>query len=153
RGDDRDATLSDRTGTLVVTVPGDWDRAVAPRGWKAPTSDGQFPALSVGTRTDWTDAASDVSSDAEGIFVAILPGTELPEQMPQHPECEAAQEPIDATIDGDPSRTVVYTGCPGGVTVERVVQLAANRLLWVQIRSADRATANRVLDDVDTRGI
>jgi eukaryotic-like serine/threonine-protein kinase len=37
--------------------------------------------------------------------------------------------------------------------VERVVQLASNRLLWVQVRSADRATANVVLDDVDTRGI
>ena len=47
----------------------------------------------------------------------------------------------------------MFTGCPGGVVVERVVLLASNRLLWVQVRSADRATANTVLDGVDTRGI
>jgi hypothetical protein len=33
-----------------------------------------------------------------------------------------------------------------------VVQLAENRLLWVQVRSATRATANLVLDDVQARG-
>ena len=69
--------------------------------------------------------------------------------MPQHPECDRAEEPISDEADGDPSVTVVYTGCPGGVTVERVVQVTANRLLWVQVRSADRATANAVLDGVD----
>ena len=147
RGDE-EATLSDRTGTLSVTVPGDWEKAVAPDGWTAPTGDGEFPALSVGTAADWTDAGS-----AQGVFLGILPGTELPDPVPQHPECDAAQEPVDATIDGDPSRTVLFTGCPGGVIVERVVQLASNRLLWVQIRSADRATANAVLDDVETHGI
>ena len=36
--------------------------------------------------------------------------------------------------------------------VERVVQLTANRLLWVQVRSDDTATANRVLDDVEAHG-
>ncbi len=72
--------------------------------------------------------------------------------MPQHPECDAAQDPVDDQSDGDPSTTVVYTDCPGGVTVERVVQLAANRLLWVQVRSADRATANAVLDGVVVHG-
>ena len=49
--------------------------------------------------------------------------------------------------------TVVYSGCPGGFTVERVIQVAGNLLLWVQVRSADRATANAVLDSVDTSGI
>jgi hypothetical protein len=47
----------------------------------------------------------------------------------------------------------VYADCPGGVTVERVVQVTANMLLWVQVRSHDRATANQVLDDVETYGI
>ena len=49
--------------------------------------------------------------------------------------------------------TVVYTGCPGGYTVERVVQVTENRLLWVQVRSGDRATANTVLDGVTTHGL
>ena len=39
------------------------------------------------------------------------------------------------------------------MTVERVVQVAGNRLLWVQVRSLDRAAANRVLDSVETSGI
>jgi len=85
--------------------------------------------------------------------LGILPGTALPHQVPRHPECGAADEPVDDTVDGNASVTVVYTGCPGGVTVERVVQVAGNRLLWVQVRSADRATANAVLDDVRTHGI
>jgi hypothetical protein len=143
-----ETTVGDDTGTLYVTVPGDWERAVAPSGWTAPTGDGEFPALSVGTALGWTD----VASAAQGVFLGILPGTELPARMPQHPECDSAQEPVPGTFAGHPSRTVLYTDCPGGVTVERVVQLAANRLLWVQIRSADRGTANKVLDDVQARG-
>ncbi|WP_395658992.1 serine/threonine-protein kinase [Nocardioides sp.] len=144
-----DETVGDDTGTLFVTVPDDWARAVAADGWTAPLDGGEFPALSVGTTADWTD----VRSSAQGVFVGILPGTELPAQMPRHPECDTAQEPVDSSFEDRDSRTVLYTGCPGGVTVERVVQLAANRLLWVQIRSADSATANTVLDAVDTRGI
>ena len=146
--DQGEATVGDDTGTLFVTVPRDWDLAEAPSGWQAPTSDGEFPALSVGSAADWTD----VASSAQGVFLGILPGTELPDRMPQHPECTSAQEPVPGTFDGHASRTVLYTGCPGGYLVERVVQLAANRLLWVQIRSADRATANAVLDDVEARG-
>jgi len=73
--------------------------------------------------------------------------------VPQHPECKNAQAPVTDVVDDDESVTVVYTSCPGGVVVERVVLLTENRLLWVQIRSADRATANAVLDDVETSGI
>jgi hypothetical protein len=147
RGADR-ATVGDDTGTLFVTVPGDWERAVAPGGWRAPLDDGEYPALSVGTSPAWTD----VASTAQGVFLGILPGTELPAKLPQHPECERKESQIPGTFDGHPSRTVLFTDCPGGVTVERVVQLAANRLLWVQVRSASRATANTVLDDVEARG-
>ncbi|WP_343909994.1 serine/threonine-protein kinase [Nocardioides aquiterrae] len=143
-----EATVGDDTGTLYVTVPGDWERALAPSGWTAPLDGGEFPALSVGTSPRWTD----VSSTAQGVFLGILPGTELPVRLPQHPECGAKQTQVQGTFDGHPSRTVLFTDCPGGVTVERVVQLAANRLLWVQVRSATRATANLVLDEVQARG-
>ena len=81
------------------------------------------------------------------------PESELPSTMPGHPECRDTPDAYDDTIDGNPSRTVVHTRCPGGVTVERVELVADNRLLWVQVRSADRATANAVLDDVETHGI
>ena len=77
----------------------------------------------------------------------------LRRQLAQHPECSDAQAPVSDDGDLGSSVTVVYTGCPGGVTVERVVQVAGNLLLWVQVRSADRATANAVLDSVQTHGI
>ncbi|MBB6628156.1 serine/threonine protein kinase [Nocardioides sp. KIGAM211] len=143
------ATLTDADGNLTVTVPETWQRTVAPDGWKPPNDRGEFPALSVGTSADWT--ATD--SSAQGVFLGILPGTELPQQVPQHPECGSAAEPVEDNLDGDAAVTVVYSSCPGGVTVERVVQVAVNRLLWVQVRSASRATANAVLDSVDTSGI
>jgi hypothetical protein len=143
-------TVTDDTGTLSVTVPTDWDHADATAGWEPPNADGgQFPALSVGTTKDWVD-----SEDAEGVFVGLLPSTELPAQLPQHPECDTAGRAVMDSQDGDDSTTVVYSDCPGGgVTVERVVLVTANTLMWVQVRSADRATANEVLDDVETHGI
>jgi hypothetical protein len=142
-------TITDDTGTLSVTVPADWDRADATDGWRPPNADADFPALSVGTSRSWAEQ----DSTGEGVFVALLPGTELPEQVPQHPECGDAGQPIEDSQDGDASTTVVYADCPGGVTVERVIQVTANTLLWVQVRSHDRATANQVLDDVETYGI
>ena len=67
----------------------------------------------------------------------------------------SAQEAADPIRDttGDVNTTVVMTGCPGGVTVERVVQVSSDTLLWIQVRSPDRATANRVLDSVETHGL
>lgn len=148
RNEAADATVSDASGQLFVTVPHDWERAVAPDGWQEPVGGNEFPALSVGTSDDWAE-----TEDGEGVFLGIVAAPEIPDRVPQHPECASAQEPVDDTLDGDPSRTVVFSDCPGGVVVERVIQLATNRLLWVQIRSEDRATAYAVLEDVDTRGI
>jgi hypothetical protein len=143
-------TVTDTEGTLTVTVPADWDRADARNGWQPPNANGTFPALSVGSSKDWASG----EGDGQGVFVALLPGTELPEQLPQHPECGSAGRAIDDSRDGNDSRTVVYFDCPGGgVIVERVVLVATNTLLWIQIRSDDRATANQVLDDVATHGL
>ena len=45
--------------------------------------------------------------------------------------------------------TVFFSGCPGvDLTVERVIRVNQNQLLWIQIRADDRPTANRVLDSV-----
>ncbi len=143
-------TVEDAQGTLSVTVPADWDRADAGDGWEPPNAGGTFPALSVGSSKDWASE----SASGEGVFVALLPGTELPKQVPQHPECGAAGRTVTDSQDGDDSATVVYSDCPGGgVTVERVVQVTANTLLWVQLRTTDRSAANRVLDDVETHGL
>jgi eukaryotic-like serine/threonine-protein kinase len=143
---DSTTTLSDSRSSLTVTVPDSWDRGGATDGWRPQAATTTYPALSVGTSADWS------TTGGEGVFVGILPGTRLPSTVPGHPECGSAEDPVDDDRDGDRSVTVFYTGCPD-VTVERVVQVAGNRLLWVQVRATDRRTAVTVLDSVVTHGL
>jgi hypothetical protein len=147
--DPPDPTFTDASGALSVTVPKAWD-AVADGGWQPPNAESPatFAALSVGATSDWSQ-----DSEPHGVFVAMLPGEELPEQTPQHPECDNADGVVESTVDGRPSSTTYYSDCPGGVTAERVAQVAGNRLLWVQVRCVDRATATAVLESVVTRGL
>jgi hypothetical protein len=148
-GDDADVTVVDDRGSLEVTVPHEWAGVVSRSGWQPPNGDGaDFPAVAVGSVDDWRDP----EVDGQGVFLGVLPGYELPEHLPQHPECAGADSAVSDSGD-EPSTTIVHSDCPTGVTVERVVQVAANRLLWVQVRSADRATANRVLDSVAVHGM
>jgi hypothetical protein len=144
-------TVTDDEDTISVTVPDDWEEATSTRGWDPPNAEGaaEFPAVSVGTSPTWTTAGT----GAEGVFAGILPGTELPEQLPQHPECGKAGERMDDSSALGSSATVAYSSCPDGVTIERVVQVTTTQLLWVQVRSADRATANDVLDSVELHGM
>ena len=145
--DPADPSFTDATDTLEVTVPRSWD-AVADDGWKPPNAERPttFAGLSVGGSRDWAE-----DPEAHGVFVGLLPGDELPEQTPQHPECDNDDGVVTSNVDGRPSSMTYYSGCPGGVTVEQVVQVADNRLLWVQVRSADRATAAQVLESVVAR--
>ena len=144
--DDGSTTLSDSRSTLTVTVPDDWDRDTATDGWQPPDADTTYPALSVGSSADWE------TTGGEGVFVGVLPGSKLPRTAPGHPECGPPEDTIDDERDGDRSMTVYFTDCPF-VTVERVVQVAANRLLWVQVRADRRSTAVAVLDSVVTHGL
>jgi hypothetical protein len=148
-GQDADVTVVDERGSLEVTVPHDWAGVVSRSGWQPPNGDGaDFPAVAVGSADDWRDP----DAGGQGVFVGVLPGFELPDHLPQHPECASTESPV--TDGGDePSTTIVHADCPSGVTVERVVQVASNRLLWVQVRSEDRASANQVLDSVATHGM
>ena len=120
------------------------------REWAPSHGEGDtFPALSVGTSPTW-------AVDGEGVFVGLLPGTELPDTVPQHDEeCADGSDPVQDPIGSlGPSVTVVFEGCrDDDLLVERVVQVDGGRLLWVQVRSADRPTANRVLDSLDVIGI
>ncbi len=148
RQTDPERDVSDQSGTLTVTVPDSWEGALADEGWTPAGSTSSYAALSVGTDRDWNEP----TSTAQGVFIGVLPtGIEFP-VPPEHPECASAGDPVESRRKGRESVTVVYDGCPGGVTVERVDQIARNRLLWVQIRSDDRATAIRVLDSVETHG-
>ncbi|WP_170219561.1 serine/threonine-protein kinase [Nocardioides litoris] len=142
--------VMDVDGTLSVVVPRAWDAAVGRDGWQpANAGDGQrSPAVSAGTEPDWAG-----DQRAHGVFLGLLPGEDLPPALPRHPECGGGGTDDRDETDGDPSLTAVFTDCPGGVTVERLVQVTGAQLLWVQVRSADRATANRVLDSVDVYGL
>ena len=144
-----EVTVGDETGSVQVTVPARWDGARSTASWTPPNvGEGRtLPAVSIGTSADWATSPG----AAEGVFVGVLPGTELPDQVPQHLECDVAGDPVFSTT-GD-TITVVYSECPDGLVVERVVQVNRSQLLWVQIRSEDRPTANRVLSDVQVMGL
>ena len=139
-------TVSDDTGQLEVTVPDDWDRAVADDGWRPPVEDSEFAALSVGTRSDWN--RPDVS--AEGVFVGVLPGTELPSRAaaPGVRDTDARQRESRRGIDHRrahrlPRRRDRRAGRPGR---RQPVAVGPGP-------KRDRATATRVLDSVETHGI
>jgi hypothetical protein len=144
-----DVTITDDQAAISVTVPRAWDRVRATDGWQPPNSKSDQPALSVGAHRDWADP----DSPADGVFAGVLPGDELPDRLPRHPECSSSSTPVGDTGPMGPSSTVVYSDCPGGYVVERVVQVTSDQLLWVQVRSDDRGDANRVLDDVAVHGM
>jgi hypothetical protein len=145
-----DRTIDDASGTLSVTVPEAWTRAVDTEQWMPPAAEADQPSLSAGTGAGWNENAD----PGQGVFLGVLQGEALPTTVPQHPECELARPAVNDRRNGDSYVTVEFTGCDhGGITVERVVQVTANRLLWVQVRAADRGTANDVLDSVELSGL
>lgn len=144
-------TVADDTGTLSVTVPESWTAQVDPEQW-VPVEGGQSqPSLAAGSREGWNTE----EGAAPGVFVGILSSDKLPSRVPQHAECvDAPGGLIRDERNDDASMTMFFSGCPGAdYMVERVVQVNASQLLWVQVRSDDRPTANRVLDSVTTSGI
>ncbi|MGZ5403371.1 MAG: serine/threonine-protein kinase [Nocardioides sp.] len=138
--------LADSTSSLAVTVPHAWTAAVDTGQWTPPDAEGELPALSAGTSEDWASAEA-----GEGVFIGIITAEDMPEELPGHDGCEAVLAPVSDVEGDDPVLTQASTGCPG-VVVERVRQVAVDRYLWVQVRSADRATAYEVLEDVGAPG-
>ena len=138
-------TLEDSSRQISVTVPESWARHVDPDRWTPEGSVEEFASISAGTTPDWNGG----DDPAPGVFVGVLAEDRLPKELPQH-DCEVASSPIEDEADGDDSRTQYFEGCPGAeVTVERVIQATANRLVWVQVRSDDVRTANEVLASVE----
>ena len=136
----RDPEVFDATGTLSVEVPAAWPLVVGDEGWIPPDQDISYPALRIG------------SGPGPGVFLGILPGDSLPSQLPGHPQCGTTGPAVHDRIARDDAVTVTYLDCPG-VIVERVIHVARDRLLWVQVRSEDQATANAILDSIATHGI
>jgi hypothetical protein len=142
--------VEDSTGTISVTVPESWTAQVDPEPWTPIEDRSEQPSIASGSREGWNSA----DAPAPGVFVGILPGEKLPSRVPSHPECGPSRGPVFDERDGDDLMTVFFYDCPGlDVTVERVIRLNQNQLLWIQIRSDDRGTANRVLDSVTTFGV
>jgi hypothetical protein len=143
-------TLTDATGQLSVTVPAAWDRFVSRKGWVPPNQpDGahkDYPALWAGSTADWND----VRTPAQGVFVAVLPSTQLPGHLPGHPECDAGPLVVGKDPDGNDQATTRYTGCPEGVVLEQATMLSDKRLVWVQVHADSVGKATDVLRAVDT---
>lgn len=143
--------LEDARSTIYVTVPESWTAQVDPEPWTPPGGTAEQPSIASGTRAGWNSE----ETPAPGVFVGILPGEKLPSRLPSHPECDGpSRGPIFDDRDGDDYMTTFSYDCQGlDVTVERVIRLNDNQLLWIQIRSDDLGTANRVLDSVRTSGV
>ncbi len=141
-------TLSD--DNFSVTVPRAWAAHVDEGQWTPPHADADYDALSAGASAGWNADGS----AAAGVFIGLMPGTQLPEQMPGHPECGDPEQPNRSKVDADEAVTVGYPDCAGDVVVvERVVQVSQSQLLWVQVRSSDRRSANAVLDTIQVSGM
>lgn len=145
--------VTDRTidnGTLSVTVPEEWTKAVDTDRWTPPEADNDEASISAGTSVGWNTN----ENPGQGVFLGVLQGDELPTTVPQHPECDPPREPENNRRAGEAYRTVQFNNCDhGGVTIERIIQKTTDRLLWVQVRAADRAAANDVLDSITTSGM
>ena len=105
-----DPTFTDDLGALSVTVPDG-------PGTRWPTTAGSRRTPRARTRTPrcrWASRPTGRRTTRRTVSSsAILPGDELPEQSPQHPECETDDGRIDSTVDGRPSTTTYYSSCPG----------------------------------------
>lgn len=143
--------LEDARSTIYVTVPESWTAQVDPEPWTPPGGTAEQPSIAAGTRAGWNSE----ETPAPGVFVGILPGEKLPSRLPSHPECDGpSRGPVFDERNSDDYMTTFSYDCQGlDVTVERVIRLNQNQLLWIQIRSDDLGTANRVLDSVRTSGV
>jgi serine/threonine protein kinase len=140
-----EVTRMDSNGVLSVTVPRAWDERVARSGWTPPDLSTQ-PAISLGDSRKW-------ETSGEGVFVGLFPAAALPSQLPQHKGCTPGKPDL-TKYDGDAASTVTYSGCPGAkVLVERVVQVAPDMLMWVQVRGNDATEVKDVLASVRTHGV
>ena len=122
--------------------------AVARAGWRPPTTRAVRRALGRDAE-GWTSRTPTTRASSWGSCPA----------RSSRPRCRSTRSAAGA-VSGHrrrrpaPVRDRRVHDCPGGLlTVERVIKVADNRLLWVQVRSEDGATANSVLDSVTTHGI
>lgn len=142
-------TLEDSTGTLFVTVPESWTDQVDPQQWVPFEDRSEQASLAAGAKEGWNSE----DDPGEGVFLGILPGDKLPSRVPGHEACPVQRGPYFDEKEGDDIMTAFFTGCPGvDVTVERIIRVNQNQLLWIQILADDRKTANRVLDSVSASG-
>jgi eukaryotic-like serine/threonine-protein kinase len=144
-------TVEDEEGVIFVTVPDAWTAQVDPEQWSPVEGRAEQPSLAAGARSGWNSE----DDPGEGVFIGILPGDKLPSRVPGHTACPVQRGPyFDENRDGDEMMTVIFSGCPGvDLTVERVIRVNQNQLLWVQIRSDERRVANRVLESVEVLGV
>jgi serine/threonine protein kinase len=146
-------TLRDATHTLSVTVPAGWERYVSRRGWvplaQPRRAEETYPALWAGSKSDWND----VRVSGQGVWMAVLPSSQLPGHLPKHPECDPGDQVVGKDPDGSDQATTRYTGCPEGVVIEQATMLSGDQLLWVQVHGDSVAQATEVLRTVEATAV
>ena len=143
-------TIRTESGTLKVVVPESWAKAVDTEQWMPPDAEVEDSAISAGTHVGWNEN----DDPGEGVFLGLLRRDALPKAVPGHPECEDGPTDTGTNRDNDAYMFAVFKDCPGGgVTIERIIQVNASRLLWIQVRAADQETANDVVASVTTSGL
>lgn len=130
-----------------ISVPRSWTKYQSNQPWRPPGAGQAQQALR---------SSASLKSDAPGVFLGVLSGPKLPATLPTHVECSAREEQSESNVRSFPAITRVDRDCGDGTfLLERVVQVDKNKLLWIQVRAADRSQAvdvadSFVYDDDDT---
>ena len=131
---------SDSSKALSVELPRGWADDLTGGGWRPAGASSQLPALLVSEdNPGWSAAGSKVS----GVFAGVLPNDKLPSSLPAPAGCQTTSTSRSGT-----SVSAEFGNCPDGMTTYERVVLLGGRAIRLQVRSADRDQAIRVLDSV-----
>jgi Protein kinase domain len=125
---------------LRVTVPRAWTKHVSDSVWQPPTGPGGQKAVR---------ASAGGGAAAPGVFLGVMPGAQLPTELPAHRECRLSGDPSSEEVNGRPALTRTFSDCAGDTfLLERVILEEAGKLLWIQVRATDQDQLQQVADTV-----
>lgn len=143
-----DQLVSVGSGVVKVKVPRGWASMVSEADWLPPGSAGTQPAVLVTAEgNSWTD----MRSSEPGVFAGLMPGSAGPPELAKYEGCSGASEvATEPQGDGLGRWTLVSLDCgrEGAVVLQRVVDTADRKRLWIQVRADDQSRARQVADSV-----
>lgn len=125
---------------IAVKVPRAWTGNLAASTWQPPGGSTQ-PALRASLYS---------TPNSEGVFVGVLPGTKLPSTLPAHTECNQSGELDQSQVGDRPAATKSYSRCSTAPFIlERLIQAAPDKLVWVLIRASDQDVLDEVARSIE----